>query len=329
MITQILFICLGISLIINFCLVCFKIKQVLQNTKIQKQNEAAEQQYNELSLDINKLVQQKNNLLQEFQDQIKKIDESRITHQKQVDEDFQKYFELAYNNNEQIYESALISLEEKYDRAKSDYEQEYLKLLQQSTDNYTETFKSQQEQLEQLSRELQEYKEKKRSIMEAQLRERQILENEKFYKIQIAESDLRDIHLLESIKNSLTKPRVLCMIIWSSFYQKPMTKLCNDVVGAEVKTGIYKITNSITQECYIGQSLDISKRFKEHAKCGLGIDTPIGNKLYKAMQEYGLKNFTWEVLEECSAAQLNEREKYFIDFYDSKNYGYNTTRGNN
>ena len=60
----------------------------------------------------------------------------------------------------------------------------------------------------------------------------------------------------------------------------------------------------------------------------MGIDTPQGNKLYKAMQEYGVWNFSFEILEECPRDQLNEKEKFFIDLYDSYNYGYNSTRGN-
>lgn len=58
--------------------------------------------------------------------------------------------------------------------------------------------------------------------------------------------------------------------------------------STEIKTGIYKITNLLTGDCYIGQAIDINKRWKEHCKCGLGIDTPLGNKLYKAMMDYGL-----------------------------------------
>ena len=63
-------------------------------------------------------------------------------------------------------------------------------------------------------------------------------------------------------------------------------------------------------------------------KCGLGIDTPAGNKLYKSMQEYGVWNFAFEVLEECPRDQLNEKEKYYIDLYNSYEFGFNSNRGN-
>lgn len=45
------------------------------------------------------------------------------------------------------------------------------------------------------------------------------------------------------------------------------------------------------------------------------------------MQKEGIWNFTWELLEECSVADLNERERYYIDLYLAKDYGYNGNAG--
>ena len=118
------------------------------------------------------------------------------------------------------------------------------------------------------------------------------------------------------------------MLIWQTWFQKPLKALSANVVGATDAMGIYKITNIKTKECYIGQAIHIKDRWVEHVKCGLGIDTPAGNKLYKAIQEFGLWNFSFEVLEECPREQLNEKEKYYIDLYSSYDYGYNSTRGN-
>ena len=91
--------------------------------------------------------------------------------------------------------------------------------------------------------------------------------------------------------------------------------------------GIYKITNTINNLVYIGQAVDVATRWKNHAKAGLGIDTPANNKLYKAMQEDGLENFSFELLEECSRAELNEKEKWYISLYQSDQFGYNSNSG--
>ena len=166
------------------------------------------------------------------------------------------------------------------------------------------------------------------AAIEAARREKDIESNLTFYCLDISDADKIDIAKLEALKPSLNKPRVLSMLIWQTWFQKPLKALSANVVGATDVTGIYKITNIKTKECYIGQAIHIKDRFVEHAKCGLGIDTPAGNKLYKAIQEFGLWNFSFEVLEECPREQLNEKEKYYIDLYSSYDYGYNSTRGN-
>lgn len=84
--------------------------------------------------------------------------------------------------------------------------------------------------------------------------------------------------------------------------------------------GIYKIENKITHQVYIGQSLDVNRRFNQHLRKK---DTLIDFSI----QEYGVDNFTFEIIEECTQDELNEKEKYWIDYYDSYENGYNQTRG--
>lgn len=83
--------------------------------------------------------------------------------------------------------------------------------------------------------------------------------------------------------------------------------------------GIYKITNTINNRCYIGQSINIRKRWIGHknSKC----DYP----LYRAFKKYGIENFTFEILEECKKEDLDKREEYYIKIFDAYNHGYNQT----
>lgn len=69
------------------------------------------------------------------------------------------------------------------------------------------------------------------------------------------------------------------------------------------------------------------KRWNEHCKCACGIDCPSGNKLYAAMQKDGIENFTFELLEECSREELNQKETFYINLYQSVSYGYNSQNG--
>ena len=90
--------------------------------------------------------------------------------------------------------------------------------------------------------------------------------------------------------------------------------------------GIYKITNLINQKCYIGQSRNIHQRWCAHRTRPFNEQCEDYNKtLYKAIRKYGLKNFSFEVLEECEIEQLNEKESYWINYFNSQKNGYNET----
>ena len=90
--------------------------------------------------------------------------------------------------------------------------------------------------------------------------------------------------------------------------------------------GIYKITNKINNKCYIGQSVDIQQRWSKHLSAFNGEHTP-DYKIYRAFEKYGLQNFTFEVIEECEQQHLDEREIYWIEFYNSFAEGYNMSLG--
>lgn len=96
--------------------------------------------------------------------------------------------------------------------------------------------------------------------------------------------------------------------------------------NVEKVCGIYKITCLENDKAYIGQSVDIKNRFKEHIKAGLA-SKPATNVFYQEMQKYKPQNFVFEVLEVVPRAQLNEREKYWISTYMTNTWGLNDTAG--
>ena len=163
--------------------------------------------------------------------------------------------------------------------------------------------------------------------VEAQLREEEKKKKLDFYKITLSENELNDINLLFNLRSNFRNVTVLNKLIWSEYLQKKVSEMSARIVGKTDKTGIYKITNLKTQQCYIGQSVSIGERFKQHCKCGCGIGVSASNKLYASMQQDGIWNFTFEVLEECPRDQLNEKEKLWIELYQSNIYGMNSTKG--
>ena len=77
-----------------------------------------------------------------------------------------------------------------------------------------------------------------------------------------------------------------------------------------MKSGIYKITNNFNHHLYIGQSIHIQKRWKEHQKSFK--ENKRKTVLQKAFHKYGFENFSFEVVEECEPDKLNEREMFYI-----------------
>lgn len=94
--------------------------------------------------------------------------------------------------------------------------------------------------------------------------------------------------------------------------------------------GIYKITNLVSGKIYIGQSIQIEKRWEQHKKTIRFLEQDKWyNKIYLDMYFFGIENFSFEVVEECTIEELNEKEEYWIKYYNSQEDGYNVTSGGN
>lgn len=92
--------------------------------------------------------------------------------------------------------------------------------------------------------------------------------------------------------------------------------------------GIYKIQNLINHNIYIGQSKRITKRWQQHKKTAFNqTDHCYDLPLYRAIRKYGIDNFSFEIIENCSCEELNDKQVYWIKYYDSFFNGYNNTLG--
>ena len=91
------------------------------------------------------------------------------------------------------------------------------------------------------------------------------------------------------------------------------------------KCGIYCVENNINGKKYIGQSINIARRWSEH-RCKSNIENR-DTFLYNAIKKYGIENFKFYIIEECIEKELNNREMYWIDYFDTYKHGYNMTLG--
>lgn len=92
---------------------------------------------------------------------------------------------------------------------------------------------------------------------------------------------------------------------------------------------IYKITNDINDKIYIGQTTNpLEKRWYDHQYSARNPREDNDNVLYRAMRKYGIGHFSISVVEQVDDNLLDEREIYWIEFYNSYNpNGYNSTLG--
>ena len=81
---------------------------------------------------------------------------------------------------------------------------------------------------------------------------------------------------------------------------------------AEKISGVYKITNTITGDFYIGSSKNVKHRWMEHKKPSVWKRYP-NNPMYLDIQKYGIDKFELQILEEVESEQLKEKEQQFIE----------------
>lgn len=93
--------------------------------------------------------------------------------------------------------------------------------------------------------------------------------------------------------------------------------------------GIYKYENKINGHIYIGQSIDIQKRFREHKNAAFNSNNRDYNlPIHAAIRKYGLDNFNFDIIDICEQSQLDKQECFWIDYYQSyMNGNYNISLG--
>ena len=231
---------------------------------------------------------------------------------------YEKSFELA---NERM-SAAAEKMSAEYEEARQKAEQEYIELMACQSATLVKELSATNTAIKNAELQLAGLAAKVSAAVAAAKRQEEMETAQDFYRLNLPDIDIEEIVKLREVTVLLRDSEPLNKVIWKVYYEKPYTDLIGRVVGTGVHTGIYKITNIKSQKCYVGQAADIASRWKQHIKRGIGAEAPTRNKLYPAMLEHGVENFTFEIVEECSRAQLNEREDYWQDYFGAKEFGY-------
>ena len=330
-----------LGLIIGLVIMYFVLRPKLTATQkedeyTKEQNKKLLQEKEKLELDVKQLllkVSSGNEEIHKAQIEVEKlkVQEAEVEKRRdalvdQIDKDNELIYQKSFDLMQEKLSQAAEQEANKFQEAQRKAEEEYLKALEDIALQTAAALTSKREEVKIAEQQLATLRAKADAAIAAAKREEEkLLEIDK-YKILVTDLDLLEINRLREIAPYFRNARAIYKIIWESYYRNLTTEMVNRVVGAGTHTGVYKLTNLTNQKIYVGQAVDIGERFKQHTKCGLGIDTP-SNMLYAAMMKDGVENFTFEVLEECERGQLNDREKYYIDFYRAQEHGYNMSRG--
>lgn len=148
-----------------------------------------------------------------------------------------------------------------------------------------------------------------------------------FYRICLTNEQKEDMDTILSIRNKLNDTSLVNKFIYDVYVSKAADAMLKRVIHGEVITGIYKITRLQTGEIYIGQAVDIKKRWQGHIKTACGCGQLASSLLHTTMAQDGVDQFKFEIVEKTTKNKLTEREKFWIDFYNSKNFGLNMRVG--
>ena len=258
----------------------------------------------------------------EWLDNIEKLKSKYEAEKEQLNNEFKQHLSEKQNdmNNQllkekEIIDSKLHSLEDNYNVTVKDYEMKIENVKKKYDIERTS-----------LNAKIIEAQKEVNNLIEQFKKDEEARKESDFYRINISNEVKEDISKIKSIAAQLRNPLVLYKLIWKEYYESAFNQMCGRVLGANAdKIGIYKITNTKNNMCYIGQTkAGFKNRWRTHAKRGVRAEEATNNRLYQAMWEEGLENFTFQIIEICEPAKLTERERFFIDFYQSKNYGYNS-----
>lgn len=145
-----------------------------------------------------------------------------------------------------------------------------------------------------------------------------VKENGSFHRFKLSDREKELIGLVREIEKGYPElEKDLAKIEWSKVWLPQLQKWCGELSGV---CGIYRL-RVIGEDnvCYVGQAKDIKERWYQHVKKMVGVDSKGGELLY----EYEPDELEWGVIEKVKEGELNERERYWIEFFGCREIGLN------
>lgn len=309
-------------------LLCALIGAIIYNAQVRKikiltLNEDIERQRVDKEKELQLLQETENSAKQELQKIYADVDTatSRLAQiNDQLDKTTEEYKQIAEERAQKAYKACLESLQTAQAAVIQD--------IQSATREELKDYQLVQSQLALAQNKIKELEAMQIAHIQAKQREEEIRKKQDYYRLVLSDEAKQDVKFLREAQSHLGRKDAIDKIIWDGYYKPAYDILMSHIFtsASDKRCGIYRISCLTNDKAYIGQSVDIRDRWKQHIKSALSYAST-QNKLYNEMKSQGIENFTFEILEEVPRPQLNEREIYWIDFYKTRDYGLNSTKG--
>lgn len=292
----------------------------LEIVKINETNLAKNSQLKQQLDEITKEAITKKQELDELNQEVKIRQDGLAQLNTSLEQTTEEYKKIAAERAQKFHQACLESLQTAYAAAVSD--------LQDTTRQELRDYQMIKGELAKAQSTIQDLQAKQLAYIHMKQREEEMKTKQDYYRLILSEEDQQDVKFLREVQAHLVHKEAIDKIIWDGYYKPAFDTLASHIFSSvsEKKCGIYRITCLTNDKSYIGQSVDIRDRWKQHIKTALA-HTSTSNKLYQEMKQQGIENFVFEVVEEVARPQLNEREIYWIDFYKTRDWGLNSTKG--
>lgn len=255
---------------------------------------------------------------------IKRVQELKESYNKQKEEITSSIKEHTIKE-QKIMTEKLLEKQQQIDQDVHTLDEKYQVTIASYENKTFEVKRKFEDEEKSLNKEIEQRKKEISTLIEQFKKDEEARKEADFYRIPIAPAAQNDINKLKGVAAQLNNPATLYKLIWENYYKNGFDQMIGRVLGKDAeKSGIYKITNTKNQMCYIGQAANIKTRWRTHCRRGVKAEEGTSNRLYQIMWEEGLENFTLQVVEFCGKDRLTEREKFYIDFFQAKSYGYNS-----
>lgn len=306
-----------IILLIVLFIVINKIKELRKEQKLTA-DEIWERKRKDYELELNSLNTTRMELLENYNNLLE--DYKRVSGEVKLKEDFNNsLFKIREEELNRIIEE---KKKEGIKRVNAELEKIHQDKLTMLNAEYVQFESDQQEvkrktlaEIGEIMNLLDDYRSQREAVNSAILREKELKEKEDFYKIIISEYDQEDMEVLKTIGPRLRNREALNRLIYDVFVKRPLNELIKRITNGKEISGIYKITYIKTGEAYIGKTTNISTRWQNHIKTACGLEGAARTTFHNRLEQDGIWNYTFEILEEVPKDKLGEREKFYIELY--------------